>query len=93
MFCFVFQCLFLQKTTTTQEPWKWSTEVVQVCWCMNNGITQYSTVFSGIDGKKLLEEVDVKWMKERGIPNGSARIAFEDIEHLREIASKRCILM
>jgi hypothetical protein len=54
-----------------------------VCWCKNVGIPEHRLAFRGITGKTLIKEVDVMWMESRGIPHGSAVIAFKDIERLR----------
>ena len=72
-------------TNTITEPLKWTPEIVQMCWTKNVGIHRYSDVFKGIDGKRLLREVDVRWMVERGIPEANAKIAFEDILVKRQL--------
>lgn len=70
---------------TITEPLKWTPEVVQMCWCKNVGIHRYSQIFEGVNGKKLLKEIDVKWMIDRGIPETNAKIAFEDIMLKRQL--------
>ena len=77
----------------TQQPWKWSDEIVQLCWCSNVGLSEYSHLFDGIDGKRLMKEVDVEWMVSRNIRRGSALVAFEEIEKLRILASDSCFIM
>jgi hypothetical protein len=60
-----------------QQPWTWSEEIVQVCWCKNAGIPEHQWAFEGINGRALIKKVDKAWMESRGIPHGLAVTVFE----------------
>jgi len=59
---------------------------------MNNGMSEYWRAFKGIDGRRLIKEVDVEWMERHGIPHGFALHSNDDIERLRKKATEAGIL-
>lgn len=68
-----------------QEPWKWSAELVHKCWCNTVGLEAHSQFFEGVNGTKLLRDVTVKWMVDRGIPRAKAQAAFSEIERMKKL--------
>lgn len=76
-----------QFRTTLSQPWTWSSEVVQVCWCRSAGVPEYYREFEGIDGRTLIKNIDEAWMKSHNIPHGLAVTVFhQHIERLRQMA-------
>lgn len=79
--------LRLQYGHTYSQPWTWSSEVVQVCWCQDAGISGHCQEFKDVDGRTLIREVDEAWMKAHNIPQERAdRVLKRYIKPLRVLA-------